>query len=97
MILVWLSGFACSFIADWAGVDVVQTGHGDAMLPEWYQQASKWVMGAIFIGRVADFANPSAIVLANLQFLIFALGAPPRTFSEINCNRRPSAPWSIDV
>jgi len=44
---VWLSGIACSFIGDWAGVNVVQIGNGDHMLPEWFKDPSQWIMGAI--------------------------------------------------
>lgn len=49
---VWFSGFAVSFIADWAGFDVVQVGHGDAMLPEWYELTSKVIMAAVLAGAV---------------------------------------------
>lgn len=51
-ISIWICGFAGSFAADWIGIQVVPVGDPSSALPEWYEQASRWVMGAIAVGAV---------------------------------------------
>mmetsp|Transcript_5584 Transcript_5584/g.11362 ORF Transcript_5584/g.11362 Transcript_5584/m.11362 type:complete len:331 (+) Transcript_5584:344-1336(+) len=53
---LWLGGVAGSFAADALGLSVVRVGHGEGALPEWYERASLWAMGAISMGSVLRFA-----------------------------------------
>ena len=54
---LWLSGLLGSVAADHAGLGVVQVGHGGATLPEWYQGASVWVVGAVAACAVLRLAR----------------------------------------
>lgn len=47
--VIWAAGLAGSYLGDRFGAEVVLVGHGEAELPEWYVQASQWVMGAIVL------------------------------------------------
>lgn len=49
---LWLTGLVGSFVADWVGIEILQIGHGQGMLPEWYEHASRWIMAAIAISAV---------------------------------------------
>merc|ERR1712129_500040 len=46
---LWLCGFVGSFIADAAGIRLSIVGHGDSLLPEWYEHSSRFVMGAVMV------------------------------------------------
>lgn len=47
--VIWAAGLAGSYLGDYMGAEVVLVGHEDSGLPEWYQHASQYVMGAILV------------------------------------------------
>eukprot|EP00929_Paragymnodinium_shiwhaense_P093065 TRINITY_DN53122_c0_g1_i1.p1 TRINITY_DN53122_c0_g1~~TRINITY_DN53122_c0_g1_i1.p1 ORF type:complete len:425 (-),score=53.70 TRINITY_DN53122_c0_g1_i1:374-1648(-) len=48
-VAIWLCGFVGSYVADVFGAEVVPMGESEDLLPLWYQDSSRWVVGALFI------------------------------------------------